>query len=197
MRKIKIVSSILGLLIIHGLMSCSSHPKQAEVMAPATQKSNAGAVGIEAHQVATEQNAQFVTELSFKKKQQTLSKANKKKLNKILDEAAQRGELEEIKVISWADSEYPSVHTKKLSKEEQKIAVERNDVIKSYIYDRKGKIEIATYSMAERANALKEFVGSSEARVKKSLEMAGIPTTDTTIKYPSKASKSIVMIIMK
>lgn len=197
MRKTKRVGPLLGLLLAYVLMSCSSHPKEAEVMAPATQKSNMGTVGIEAHQVAAEQNAQFVIELSFKKKQKILSKVNKTKLRKILNEADKKGEVEEIKVISWADTEYPSVHTKKLSLDERKLATERNDVIKSYIYDQNGKVEVATYNMAERANALKEFIGSSEARVKKSLEMAGIPTTDTTVKFPSKASKAIVMIIMR
>jgi hypothetical protein len=42
---------------------------------------------------------------------------------------------------------------------------------------------------------LKDLFNTSDAQIKKSLETAGIPTTDTTVKVPSKASKSIVMVL--
>jgi len=51
--------------------------------------------------------------------------------------------------------------------------------------------------MAERPNIIKEFVGSSEARLKKSLERAGIPNTDTSVKFPAKASRAILLIDLK
>jgi hypothetical protein len=112
-------------------------------------------------------------------------------------DSSQKGEVSEIKVISWADAEYPSINTKKLSAEERKVADQRNGAIKSYIDQQKTHINVNTYSMAERPNALKEFIGTSEAHVKKSLEQAGIPTTQTSPEFPSKASKAIVMVIMK
>lgn len=42
----------------------------------------------------------------------------------------------------------------------------------------------------------KAFI-SDEAEIKKSLEIAGIPNTDTTVKVPGKASKSVVIFIME
>jgi protein involved in sex pheromone biosynthesis len=64
MKKLNI---ILVLTLSYVMMSCSSHPKESEVIAPAHHKSTAEVVGIETQQVAMEQNAQYVTELSFKK----------------------------------------------------------------------------------------------------------------------------------
>lgn len=197
MKPNKLIGTLLCLFLICNLLGCSSHPKESEVIAPARHKSTQPTVGIEATQVAAEQNAEFVMEINFNKKEKELSKENKAKLHKFLGDASRKGELSQVKVISWADSEYPSVHTKRLSVEERKVANDRNNAIKSYIDEKKMNIDVGTYSMAERANALKEFVGTSEARVKKSLEIAGIPTTDTSVKFPSKASKSIIMIIMK
>lgn len=197
MKKNKLIGALCSLILIGVMAGCSSHPKESDVIAPATHKSTEATVGIEAKQVAAEQNAEFVMELSFKKKGKSLTKDHQARLNQLLSSALKKGEINEVKVISWADAEYPSAHTKKLLAEERSLADDRNRAIKSFFEEKKMDVEIGTYSMAERANALTEFVGTSEARVKKSLEIAGIPTTDTSVKFPSKASKSIIMIIMK
>lgn len=197
MKKINLTGTLISSALFMVLVGCSSTPNEAEIIAPAPKKSNTETVGIEATQVAAEQNAEFFTEINFSKKQKNLSKANQGKIRRLLSDATKKGEVDEIKVISWADKEYPSAETKKLSEDERQIADDRNGAIKSFIANLNKDIKVKAYSMAERASALKEFVGSSEARVKKSLEVAGIPTTEGAVKYPSKASKSIVMIILK
>ncbi len=180
--------------------SCSSHPTVAEVVAPAPVPIKTAAkpvLSIETQQVAAEQKAEFVTELSFHQKQERLSAANKAMIQKLIVDAGKHGKVQEYRVITWADAEYPSLQAKKLPANERAIANRRNKAIQSYIEKQNSHVKVKTYSMAERANALKEFVGSSEARIKKSLESSGIPTTDNSVKYPPKASKSIIMAVME
>lgn len=52
-------------------------------------------------------------------------------------------------------------------------------------------------SMAERSSKLSELWGNADARMKKSLEAAGIPNTHDKDKGTPKASRSIVMLILE
>ncbi|MNL59860.1 hypothetical protein D3C87_1836220 [compost metagenome] len=75
---------------------------------------------------------------------------------------------------------------------------DRNKKVEDYIKkNTSADSKVKTYSMAERPNTLQDIFGTSESKVKKSLETAGIPTTDTSVKIPSKASKSIVIVILE
>ncbi len=177
------------------LLSCSSHPNEPE-LSP-FKKSTKENLSIESQQIAAEQKARFVSELAFERKTHTLSEPNRNKIQKLLEESMAAGKIQEIKVIAWADAEYPSEEKKKLSKEEQKVAADRNTAIQNFIKNQNKKLNVSTYSMAERPSSLKEFIGSSEARIKRSLEMAGIPTGEGSVKFPSKASKAIVMVVME
>lgn len=152
---------------------------------------------MEAKQVAAEEQAPYVTELGFRKGKRSLSAADQSKLNRVIADAKAHGKIDEVRVISWADEEYPSVHTKKLSSNQRKLADGRNSEIKDYIHGIDGGANVESYNMAERPGALSEMFSTSNARVKKALEVAGIPTTDSGVKMPAKASKAIVLVIMK
>lgn len=195
-------------IFIGGLYSCSSHPTEAEIVAPTTRAATKSEVSqkpvmrvaptsIEVQQVAAEQKAELVTELNFKHHQQNLTADNKAKLQKFVMNALKKGKIKEIEVITWADSEYPSASKKKLSQHERDIAKERNRAIQSFIESQNSDVKVKTYSMAERPNPLKQFVGSSEARIKKSFEAAGIPTTESSSKSGARASKAIIMAVIE
>jgi len=157
----------------------------------------AAAPSIEAKQVAAEEQAPFVAELTFSKNKHQLSKTSRARIDKLLAEAKRQGEISEIKVISWADEEYPSVHTKKLSTDQRSLAEHRNNAIKKYLQHGSQNVEVSAYNMAERPGVLSDLISTSNSRIKKAFEVAGIPNTDTSVKTPAKASKSIVMILLK
>lgn len=161
----------------------------------AAQKNTAETTSIEAKQVASEQEAADVTEFSFNKGSATLSESAKEDVRRLINQAKAKGDIKEIKVITWGDSEYPSSNTKKLSRAEIDLVKKRNKAIKDFAKSVNEDIDVDTHSMAERPGVLKELFNTSDAQVKKSLETAGIPTTDTSVKVPSKASKSIIMVI--
>lgn len=182
MNKVLGISSLAVAALIVG---CSHSAK----------KDAANTTSIESKQVAVEQQASYVTEFSFTKGSSALTGTAKEDLRRMINQAKAQGDIKEIKVITWGDSEYPSTNTKKLSKAEIDLVKKRNKAISDYAKSVAEGIDVDTHSMAERPGALKELFNTSDAQIKKSLETAGIPTTDTAVKVPSKASKSIVMVI--
>ncbi|MNK95039.1 hypothetical protein D3C87_1152630 [compost metagenome] len=183
MKMILVTTIVSGL----ALTACSTDSKKNET-------AGQSAVSMEAKQLAAEEKAPYVAEFAFKKGSPNLSSDAKATLISLIAKARAAGKIDEIKVVTWGDSEYPSVHTKKLSKTEVDLVQKRNSNIENYIEDVTSGSSVKTISMAERPSAISEFIGSDSAEVKKSLEQAGIPTTDTSVKSPSKASKSIVII---
>jgi hypothetical protein len=173
------------------LMACST----TETKQP--QANGKPGVSIEAKQLAAEEKAPYVVEFAFKKGSTDLTLDAKSSLNGVITKAQAAGKINEVKVVTWGDSEYPSVYTKKLSKSEVDLVQKRNNNIENFITDVTKGSSVKTISMAERPGAIGEFIGSNDAQIKKSLEQAGIPTTDTSVKTPSKASKSIVIITLE
>ncbi len=179
--------------------AAKAETKKEETAPVAAKKSPDAGSSIEAKQVAAEEEATFVTEINFAKTKTNLTVEDKSKLKKIFEQATSKGQIEDIKSVAWADSEYPSVHTKKLSQSQVVLAKNRNLAIQVYFnsLNQSTAKKFSAYNMAERPDAVSALVGTPNARIKKSLEVAGIPNTDTSVKNPAKASKAIVMIILK
>lgn len=181
---------LLSVVLLSGLAACASKSVEEQGIAGAVKGPS-----MEAKQVAMEEEASFVTEFSFKKGSDKLSPAAKEEVRKLIADAKARGNIKEVKVITWGDTEYPSVHTKKLSSKDIELVKRRNNAVRDYVKSVNNDIDVDSHSMAERPGLLKDMFNTTDARVKKSLETAGIPTTDTAVKTPSKASRSIVMVI--
>jgi outer membrane protein OmpA-like peptidoglycan-associated protein len=193
-----------SLIFFVALTSCSSHKtkKNAEVISnqqSAKEAPPTATPSMEAKQLANEQETSYVTEFSFRKGSEELSPTSKKQLEEVSKKALVRGKIEIIKVITWADQEYPSAIKNKLSASQQSLAKKRNDRIKNYLKklhpDVSGDIELI--SMAQRPSFMKNLLSSDDARIKRSLESAGIPDSESTSKKGGKASKSIVLILVK
>lgn len=183
----KLTLTLVGIAAL-GLGACSS--KQRAEMAD-NQPSMA------AKQIAVEEEASYVTEFTFAKGSARLTDDAKSNLRGIIDSARKNGKVDEIKVITWGDTEYPSVHTDKLSKTEVDLVKKRNQSIEKFVESYNKDLDVDLYSMAERPGAIQRLFGTSDARIKRSLETAGVPNTDSSVKMPSKASKSIVMVIVE
>lgn len=176
---------VIGLMLFLG--ACSSKIVKEETKQGAS---------MEAKQVAVEEEATYVTEFAFPKGGKKIPAEAQAEIRKNMQRALKRGNVKDVKVITWADAEYPSVHTKKLTASEVTLVTDRNKVLEDFLKKISGEVKVTTYSMAERPGTIKELFNTSDAQIKKSLETAGVPTTDTAVKVPSKASKSIVLITM-
>lgn len=187
---------LLALIVV----SCSSKPaKDPGSNTTSVKKAQeTKTVSMEAKQLASEQESKFVTEINFDKTKANISKQAKDDLKELYQKASKKGKIDEVQVITWGDQEYPSVHEKRLSKKQIDLVEKRNQTLKNYLIGlTKDNVDVETHSMAERPGTLKRLFDSEDARIKKSLETAGIPNTDTSVKVPGKASKSVVIFIME
>jgi len=179
-------------------LSCSSKPTENEIADPKKIVRDEPTITIESKQLGVEQNAKYILETKFKKRSADLSRNQKSQIKKLISEITKDPKIEYMVVVSWADDEYPTQDQKKLSEDQKKLAADRNRSITSFIEaSLSKKVEVQAYSMAERPTEFNEFIKSSEARIKKSLEVAGIPTNEDSDQSTTKASTSIIMAITK
>ena len=139
-----------------------------------------------------------VTEITYPRGEKEVSHEAKEKLAKLFQASEGRGNIKKVKVLTWGDLEYPSIHSRKDSLLQTELAVERNQSLLHYLEGLAGKkTNIQFLSMAERSSAINRFLEGENESTRKSLELVGIPNTDTSVKVPEKASKSIVIFIME
>ncbi len=145
------------------------------------------------HSVAQEARAHNFVEVDYKKESAVLTKSAVSSLDAAVLQAKQRGEINHVIVLSWADKEYPSKKLNHLSKTQSALAERRNLAVKKYFKTMK-KVDVDTYNMAKRPNTLSKWFNTTDTKLKNSLIAAGLPTTGDELQYPSKASHSVVLI---
>lgn len=125
----------------------------------------------------------------------TLSKENLKALANKAHKS--KKEINEIRILAWADKEYPDKVTGKASSKDIELASKRAQKIKDYLVsDLKEMEDIDAYNMAKRPNLLSKLLQNDEYAVKEAFETAGATgekLPDGSVSY-TKASKAIVII---
>lgn len=143
--------------------------------------------------------AQQVKEISFDKNSSSLTEAQKTEIRNAVTEAAQKGKIDEVKVLAWSDKEYPAEKGKQ-SKEDVALAKKRIEDLKMFLKKELKVSSVDSYNMTERPNALEKFFHTSDAKVKDTTEaMGAAPAEGNTGIFDMKAqaSKGVVMIFMK
>lgn len=174
----------LGLIGFSLIMSCANHTKER----------------LESRSVAASVPAVEGTHyaaLQFEEGQTVLSEVNKRELNRLAQRATKDGrEIEDIKILSWADMEYPQT-TKKPSAEEVRLAKERAAKIKTYLEeDLHSQDDIMSFNMAKRPSAAAEIFKNDDWAIKEAFEKSGATGArlpDGSMSY-TKASKALVII---
>jgi len=154
-------------------------------------------VSQQAQKVAVQQDATYVTEITFDKNSSKLTPSDAKKLDSIVSHAKETGKIDDIKVISWADYGYPSMEKKRLSKAQRTLAEKRSMGIKKYLKSDDQSLDVDTYSMAERPGKIAELFNTDNVRVKRALESASIKDDQSAYDHPGNAGKSMVLVILK
>lgn len=177
----------LGLIFISLTVSCANQTKER----------------LESRSVAASVPAVEGTHyaaLQFDEGKATLSEENKRELNRLAQRATKDGrEIEDIKILSWADKEYPQT-TDKPSSKEVKLAKERAAKIKTYLEeDLHSQDDIMSFNMAKRPTAAAEVFKNDDWVLKEAFEKSGATGArlpDGSMSY-TKASKALVIIDYK
>lgn len=152
----------------------------------------------EAKAVAADHGTSFVTEFKFPAKSTALTKEAKEKLASVIadSQADPKTEVDEVKLVVWADQEYPSKTKGELSDAQIKLAKERGDEVAKWLNDKKvGDIEVI--NMAKRPGTMATVFNTEDRRIKKALENAGIPSTASGVDFPPKKGHAMVIVLTK
>lgn len=184
-------------LIVLALAAACSHSRNSTETSSAKSTEPAVASPV-AQQVAKETQAALVTEVSFHRGSAQLTAPAKRKLEQIINDAKARGKIDDIKVIAWSDQNYPSKEKGSLVKQQRDLADKRSDEVQKYVKNyAESYVDVDTYNMAERPGTFESWFNTSDNRIKKSLENAGVATTaDGALSIPNKRSTAMILVVL-
>lgn len=181
-------------LAISGLgASCSSDAKKTTNVSETPLKtSNTVSETMESHDA-------YYTVVEFERGSEGLSENNKKAIRAFMENAKKSGkEIDDIKVMAWADKEYPAKGSQ-IEKKDVRIADGRSESITRFLkkdLDADGDYE--SYNMAKRPNKISEFLKSDDFETKKTFEVSGSAPTSSSDQLATfmnnKAGKALIMV---
>lgn len=142
------------------------------------------------------------TVIEFKKGRDELTDSSRMALKNLSAESITRDRaIDEIKVLAWADREYPIDKTK-ATKKELALADRRAEAIKRYLKtDLRMSADVDNHNMAKRPGMFSELIRSEDYKVKTNFEETGAaPSTvvgNEKRLMGSKVSKAVVFVKYK
>lgn len=182
-----------SLILIFATLGCANHSQKVTEDPPRksfVEEQDSIAISNEA---AKEVDASYFVEIAFAPGSSHLTESSQTAIENLMNQAKQGGSLAEVKILAWADNELPSAQRKTLSESQRRLADRRAKVVESYV-KRFTKVDIDRHNMAMQPNVVAKWFDSSDARLKRTLVAAGLPTTADDPQYPSKASHSLIMV---
>lgn len=183
------ISILLASALTALTFGCShAHQAKEEVVHTANQVAAAPVVQ------AVAPTAEYAV-VSFEKGSHALSQSGREELSRISQMGAQQGrKIEDIKILAWADREYPNAGAK-ATKKDVSLADDRADVIKTYIKDDlHSNASVDKHNMAKRPGFFSELVKTEDYKLKKNLQNAPNAANSEKLFTGSKESKAIVLI---
>lgn len=175
------------------LFSCSSTHKTHEAKIKEVESTKTAEAVAKTH-------GSYYTILEFDKGTTTLNESNKKALKEFIKKAEQDGrDLDQIKILSWADREYPD-KAAVVSAADIKVANNRTESIEKYF---KNVLDVnpgfATYNMAKRPSKISELLHTDDYKTKNIfLKTGAMPSSakqgDLATLMNRKARKALIMV---
>lgn len=141
------------------------------------------------------------TAVQFSRGRSVLTDDNKRFLNELARKANRTGkEISEIKILAWADREYPGRKNERAKTRDVILANERANVIRQFIRDDlKSREPIDVFNMAKKPGLLDQITKDEEYRVKQDVAQSGVSATRLPSGETSytKAGKVLVIIDYK
>ncbi|MGE3611519.1 MAG: hypothetical protein AB7I27_18150 [Bacteriovoracaceae bacterium] len=175
--------TIRPFILMFFLLSCAQPKPKKEVVK--AEDSAAKAIG-----------ATNYVSLEFKKGSARLTNKDKIQIKHFLNQInKQHKEIQDIKILTWADQEYPLRSQKSLPSSEIILAKERAERIKNYLkQDLKSEVDVDEYNMARRPNLVSKLFNSEEYILKEAFEKNEVSHRSSDLHANSKARKALVII---
>ncbi len=150
-----------------------------------------------ADEAARAVDSNYFVDIEFDKGSDALTESSRSSLTALLKRARAEGPLADVKVLVWADEEYPSAKLKKLSRGQRKLASARVRSLASFIKSLDETLPVESHNMAQRPSAVSRWFNTPDARFKRSLVAAGLPTTAEDAPVTGRASHAVILVTMK
>lgn len=138
-----------------------------------------------------------VTEVTFDAGATQVSDGMKADVKKAIEEARGSGQVKEVRLVVWADREYPADGTK-ASPQDVKLADARGDQLQTYLKNDLKVDKVTAFNMAKRPNTIQKWFNTKTAATKGGLEATGgAPKTSAEtgmLNQNAQASKAVLMI---
>lgn len=142
-------------------------------------------------------NEELTTEIGYEKGSPFLDASDRKAIDALMVKAKGKGKIEDVKVLSWADREYPT-EGNKAEKQERDLAGNRAKRIRQYLKDVHKIGDVDAYNMAERPNALEKLFSTADYEVKTSAENAGTAPTEKRLNlFRSNGRSSTALVVVE
>lgn len=170
--------NIKMLILLTFILSCASEPKHKTL--PAILADQEGP------------RAQYVT-VTFEKGKTKLDQSSKEQIEELFRGA----KFSKVRVLTWADREYPDRNNKEARAPEIILADDRGEEVENFLKKEiKRDLSVESFNMAKRPGIIEKLMKTSDFQMKDSFEKSGTTGTqldDGKVSY-TKASKAIIII---
>lgn len=139
------------------------------------------------------------TSIKFAHGNAVLSEADKATLRNLVNQAREKGVIDQVTVAAWADKALPA-KGKKLTDTDRDLAQHRADAIKEYLKEAMKVSDVDTYNMAEDSNWLAKTFNTTDAELKAMFQKknASIPITNAEHQIiRNEGGPSVAMIVVE
>lgn len=141
----------------------------------------------------------FAAKVEFEPGTDILTKESKEEIAFLVAKARSNGKLDKIRVLAWADREYP-VAGEKVPRMETRLADERGDAVRAYLKEQLDIGDVDVYNMARRPSAVSRMLRTPETKIKTKAEELGIAPSEadapSLFSERRRASSALVMAVM-
>lgn len=139
----------------------------------------------------------FFARILFPEEEAELSRKDKEEIDRVIRKALSAGDVESVKILAWADREYPE-ESEEVSSKDIKLAEDRSQVIEKYVQERLRIPSTERFNMARRPGRISEALKTPEARFKKQAEAEGLApsTLESSVfnKIHRRSSTALVLV---
>ncbi len=164
--------------------SASQNPAQPQPVATATAPAAA----------STAADRSLVSSIDFEPGRKGLSAEATAELNRVIMEAKQKGEVQQVNVAVWSDSEASASEGKKLPAGQVSLAQQRAKNIEKYMDRMEPAADVHVINMAQKPAAFAHFIQSQDPSVKEKLSAMGMATDESTSEIKGRSSSAVVVI---
>lgn len=183
-------SGLPGLVLafsVLGLGAGCSHAEKATDQALSTPSAKT-------ETAAQEAGAVSVTEVNFDKGSFVLTEGSRAALRDLASKAKASHAIDEVKVLAWADRDYPADSKNKASKADKTLADKRANAIRDFVKAELALEDVDTFNMTERPGAIASLFNTDDSKMKQAFENAGVTSADGKA-ITGKASRAVVMLM--